>query len=205
SSQLQFITKSGTNEFHGEAYEYLQNNELNARDFFDRSGGPTITRYNQFGGVFSGPIVRNKTQFLASYEGIEKRGAGTPRIAQVPTPTQLAQVTDPTSQKILDLYHLPAAQSILPTFGQAQQSASAYTKAPLALSFRVDHQFSQRDTITGRYSQFSSTQGSTGNTFISTNLAGYGADSTNHPRQANMAETHLFSATIVNELRVGFG
>src|SRR5216684_1085035 len=144
NSQLQFITKSGTNEFHGEAYEYLQNNELNARDFFDRSGGPAITRRNQFGGVFSGPVVRNKTHFLASYEGIELRGAGAPRIAQVPTPAMLTEVTDATSKKVLDLYHLPAAQSVGASFGQAQQSAAAYTKAPLALSFRVDHQFSDK-------------------------------------------------------------
>src|SRR6266567_5781841 len=205
SSQLQFITKSGTNVFHGEAYEYLQNNELNARDFFDRSGNPAITRRNQFGGVFSGPIVRNKTHFLASYEGIEQRGAGAARIAQVPTPALLAQVTDPTSKKVLDLYHLPAATSILPTFGQVQQSAGSSNKAPLALSFRIDHQFSNRDSITGRYSQFSSEQSSTGNTFIGTNIAGFGADSTNHPRQANIAETHLFSPTVVNEFRIGFG
>src|SRR5437879_5186250 len=71
SSQLQFITKSGTNEYHGEAYEFLQNDKLNARDFFDQSGKPAITRVNQFGGVFSGPVpgLRHKTQFLASYEG----------------------------------------------------------------------------------------------------------------------------------------
>src|SRR5262249_34878621 len=93
NSQLQFITKSGTNQFHGEAYEHLQNNELNARDWFDRSGGPAVTRRNQFGGVFSGPVIRNKTHFLASYEGIEQRGAGAARIAQVPTPAMLAQVT----------------------------------------------------------------------------------------------------------------
>src|SRR5206468_3720231 len=205
SSQLQFITKSGTNEFHGEAYEFLQNNELNARDFFDRSGGPSITRRNQFGGVFSGPIKRNKTQFLVSYEGIELRGAGTARIAQVPTPAPLAQVSDPTSKKVLDLSQLPAATSILPTFGQVQQSAGSSNKAPLALSFRIDHQFSNRDSITGRYSQFSSEQASTGNTFIGTNIAGFGADSTNHPKQANIAETHLFSPTVVNEFRIGFG
>src|SRR5262249_14531859 len=142
SSQLQFITKSGTNEFHGEAYKYLQNSELNARDFFDRSGGPSITRRNQFGGVFSGPVRRNRTQFLVSYEGVELRGAGTARIAQVPTPAMLAQVTDATSKKILDLYHLPAATSLGASFGQVQQSAGVYTKAPLALSFRVDHRFS---------------------------------------------------------------
>ena len=205
SSQLQFITKSGTNEFHGEAYEYLQNSELNARDFFDRSGGPAITRRNQFGGVFSGPVVRNKTQFLFSYEGIEQRGAGAARIAQVPTPAMLAQVTDPTSKKVLDLYHLPAAASIGASFGQVQQSANQYTKAPLAISVRLDHQFSAKDSITGRYSQFHSQQGSTGNTFIGTNLAGFGADSTNTPRQANIAETHLFSPSMVNEFRVGFG
>src|SRR5262249_38607868 len=158
-----------TNQFHGEAYEHLQNNELNARDWFDRSGGPAVTRRNQFGGVFSGPVIRNKTHFLASYEGIEQRGAGAARIAQVPTPAMRAQVTDATSKKVLDLYHLPAAASIGPSFGQVQQSAGVSNKAPLALSFRVDHQFSDKDSITGRYSQFRSNQSSTGNTFISTN------------------------------------
>jgi hypothetical protein len=205
NSQLQFITKSGTNEYHGEAYEYLQNSQLNARDWFDRTGAPAVVRYNEFGGVIGGPVIRNRTHFLASYQGIQLRGAGAARIAQVPTPAMLAQVSDPTSKKILDLYKLPAATSVLSSFGQVQQSANRYTKAPLALSFRVDHQFSANDSITGRYSQYGHEQGSTGNTFVATNLAGYGATTTNRPRQANLAETHLFSATLVNEFRAGFG
>jgi hypothetical protein len=205
SSQLQFITKSGTNEFHGEVYEFLKNSEFNARDFFDRSGGPAITRQNEFGYVLGGPILRNKTHFFTSYEGLQLRGSGAVRIANVPTPEQLTAVSDPTSKKLLDQYKLPAATTIGPQNGQVPQSANSFTKAPLALSFRIDHQFSDKDSINGRYSQYSSEAGSTGNTFISTNLANFGATSKNAPRQANLAETHLFSPTVVNEFRFGFG
>jgi len=205
SSQLQFITKSGTNEFHGEAWEFLKNSEFNARDFFDRSGGPAVTRRNQFGYVLGGPIVRNKTHFFTSYEGLQLRGSGAVRVANVPTPAQIAAVTDPTSKKLLDQYQLPAATTIGPQNGQVPQSANNFTKAPLQLSFRIDHQFSDSDSINGRYSQFSSEQGSTGNTFINTNLANFGATSKNKPRQANIAETHLFSPTVVNEFRFGYG
>src|SRR6185436_3390605 len=108
-------------------------------------------------------------------------------IAQVPTPAMIAQVTDPTSKKLLDQYKLPAATTIGTDFGQVQQSANNFTKAPLALSFRIDHQISEKDSLTGRYSQYHSEAGSSGNTFIGTNLANFGTTSTNSPRQFNIA------------------
>jgi hypothetical protein len=64
-------TKSGSNEFHGTAFEFFRNNDLNARNFFDRTKAPF--RDNDFGGVFGGPVVRNKLFFFGSYEGDRSR------------------------------------------------------------------------------------------------------------------------------------
>jgi hypothetical protein len=200
NSQLQYITKSGTNEFHGEGYEFLQNNALNARDFFDRTGKAAITRFNQFGYVIGGPILRNKTHFFQSYEGTQLRGAGAARIAFVPTTAMLAQVTDPTSKALLDQYKLPAATQ----GNQVQQAAGNSTKA-FQFSLRVDHQLSQRDTLTARYGHYQSTAASSGLTFIGSNLANFGATSVNGPRNISFSETHLFGTSVVNEFRAGFG
>lgn len=203
-SQLQFITKSGTNDFHGEAYEFLQNDFFNARDFFDTAGNPTVTRQNQFGYVIGGPIRKNKTHFFQAYEGFQLRGAGAVRIAQVPTADMLSRVTDPTSKKLLDQYKLPAAAVSNADFGTVPQSAPNLAKS-FQFSFRLDHQFSEKDSIYLRYAHFQSESQSSGNTFVGTSLANFGASSTNGPRNFNVAETHLFSSTIVNEFRAAYG
>ena len=65
------ITKSGTNGFHGDAYEFLRNNKLDARNFFD-AGTPPPFRRNQFGGALGGPIQKDKIFFFADYEGFRR-------------------------------------------------------------------------------------------------------------------------------------
>jgi len=198
-SQLQFITKSGTNDWHGEGYEFLRNSAFNARDFFDTTGQPTVTRYNDFGFTVGGPISKNKTQFFAAFDDNPLRGAGTVRIAQVPTPAMIAQVTDPTSQKLLQMYNLPVSAS-----GQAQESGLNWQNAYQG-SIRIDHQFSARDSLTGRYAQYYQEGTSPSTTFVTSNLAGFGANYVNRPQNVNLTETHLFSNSVVNELRFGFG
>src|SRR5579871_987979 len=204
SAQLMFITTSGTNDFHGEAYDFLKNTDLNARAFFDRTGAPDIVHQNQFGYALGGPIRKNRTHFFTTYEGTQIRGAGGTRVANVPTPAMLAQVTDATSQKVLDTYKLPGAQVIGLNNGQVQQSGVNYQKA-FQFSFRLDQQFSEKDTLTARYGHYQSSTGTPGNTFILTNLANFGLASVNGPREFNLSETHLFSPTVVNEFRAAYG
>jgi hypothetical protein len=74
--------RSGTNEYHGALFEYLRNEALNSRDFFAASKNPFKT--NQFGGVFGGPIIKNKAFFFGDYQGLRLRG-GRPFTATVPT------------------------------------------------------------------------------------------------------------------------
>src|SRR5436853_1363638 len=65
------ITRSGTNAFHGSAYEFLRNSKLDARNFFDTGKIPPFQR-NQFGGAIGGPILKDRTFFFADYEGIRQ-------------------------------------------------------------------------------------------------------------------------------------
>jgi outer membrane receptor protein involved in Fe transport len=206
SAQVLYITKGGTNVLHGEAYEYLENNEFNARPFFDRTGGPNVIRNNVYGFEVGGPVYipklwdgRNKLFWHADYEGLKTRGVGAPVIANVMTPAQLATITDPTSLALVKQYQLPTS----PT-GTLAESAPNLTNQ-WKYSFRGDLILGAKDTLWSRYAVQDSLANSSGNTFIYTNLPNFGAYSTNHPRQALLAETHLFGSSMVNEFRFGFG
>jgi hypothetical protein len=82
-SVLNVITKSGTSAFHGSAYEFLRNNVLNAKGYFDPSTADF--KQNEFGGTFGGPIRRDKTFFFSSYEGRRVRQGITSDPVTVPT------------------------------------------------------------------------------------------------------------------------
>jgi outer membrane receptor protein involved in Fe transport len=85
-SVLNVVYKSGTNDFHGSAYEFLRNSVLDANNFFDNSRGVELLSFkrSQFGGMLSGPIVRNKTFFMGSFEGLRQRSFSS-TLLSVPT------------------------------------------------------------------------------------------------------------------------
>lgn len=76
---VNIVTKSGTNDLHGSAYEYFQNSSLDARSLLQAAPIPHFLRQNQFGASLGGPIVKNKTFFFMNYEG--KRSANSPTFA----------------------------------------------------------------------------------------------------------------------------
>ena len=78
-SQMVAVSKGGTNQFHGDAFEYLRNSALDANDWFQQQAGSPIAplRKNQFGAAFGGPIRKDKTFFYAVYEGI-RQSQGSP-------------------------------------------------------------------------------------------------------------------------------
>ena len=88
SAAVNAVTKSGTNQFHGDLFEFLRNGNLNARNFF-AAERDTLKR-NQFGGVIGGPIMKNKLFFFAGYQGTTQRSSPTQATAYVPTPAMLA-------------------------------------------------------------------------------------------------------------------
>src|SRR5436190_1700559 len=107
-AQVNVVTRSGGNRFHGSAFEYLRNTKLTAADFFtNKLAGPkNALNRNQFGGTAGGPVRRNRTFFFGSYEGFRQSA---PQVSStlVPTEAQRATVTDPNSQRLLAFWPLP--------------------------------------------------------------------------------------------------
>src|SRR5919109_4824433 len=80
--QVSVVTMSGTNAFHGAAFEFLRNSVLDARNYFDQGSIPSFQR-NQFGGAAGGPIRKDRTFVFANYEGFRQR-LGLSSVAIVP-------------------------------------------------------------------------------------------------------------------------
>jgi hypothetical protein len=96
ASVVNVVTKGGTNVLHGTAYEFLRNDALDARTVFAREVDPL--RYNQFGGTVGGPIVKDRTFFFASYEGLRvTRGVTLVRTVETPEFRQLVADQFPNS------------------------------------------------------------------------------------------------------------
>ena len=103
------ITRSGTNEFHGSAYEFLRNSVFDARNYFEDPTFPKAPfKRNQFGGEVGGPVVKNKAFFFVDYEGI-RQSKGIPNFNFVPSTEIRDTVTDPEINKYLALYPVPAS------------------------------------------------------------------------------------------------
>lgn len=90
---INVVSKSGTNSLHGSLFEYFRNDVLAANDFFSNAAGrarPSL-RYNQFGGTVGGPIIKNRTFFFFSYEGLRQ---GIPTVVTTSVPTALQRAGD---------------------------------------------------------------------------------------------------------------
>jgi hypothetical protein len=165
---IDIITKSGTNRFHGSAYEYFRNDVFDARDFFTTvASGLQKPEYrqNQFGGSIGGPIVRNKTFFFADAEDNRQVKGNSSGLLTVPTAFERASggtdftdnggtklaTTDPVGLALFNLY--PA-----PNTGPAGATSDNFISAPsepqnaLSVDGRIDQHFNNGDSVFGRYS-----------------------------------------------------
>ncbi|MEO7653448.1 MAG: carboxypeptidase regulatory-like domain-containing protein, partial [Bryobacteraceae bacterium] len=98
--EIVMTTRSGTNEFHGAAYEFLRNEKLDTRTFFARVKGPL--RYNVFGASLGGPIVKNRTFFFFNYQGSRQRSIAT-NSAVVPHPQEVTgDFSNRTDLRLID-------------------------------------------------------------------------------------------------------
>ena len=155
-SVITAITRSGTNTFHGTAFEYIRNSALDARNFFDVGSAPPSFRRNQFGGVLGGPIKKDKTFFFGGYEGL-RQGLATTQTAIVPTalarqgilPTGTVTV-NPAVVPYLNLYPLPNGQIFADGTGQFLSSPLVPTNEDNVM-VRVDHQLNAKTSLFGRY------------------------------------------------------
>lgn len=166
----QIVSKSGTNEFHGSAFEFIRNSALDARNFFATSVPPF--QRNEFGGTFGGPIKRNKTFFFGQYAGLRQR-YGVPTVMSVPTqaertgavtitgangqPDDLQVPLNPVAQSVLGQYPLPNQ----PNGIYGPNTFNAIYKQPTnddQWSVRLDQYFSSKDNLFVRASYINNVQ-----------------------------------------------
>ena len=204
-AQISVLTRSGTNQFHGTAFDYLRNDVLDANNWFADSVGAAKPkeRQNDFGGTLSGPIVRDKAFFFFSYEGLRLR---LPETTLSNVPDSLArQNAVAAMQPYLDAFPLPTTGAPDNTAtGVAQLNASYSNPATLdAYSLRIDDIVNSKWSIFGRYnyspSEFDVRGGS----------GGTGALSVVQPTQINVqtgtvGTTWTVTPLIANDLRFNY-
>jgi hypothetical protein len=157
-AQVSIITRSGANDFHWSAFDYLRNDKFDANDWFanaNRQPRPP-ERQNDFGGTFSGPVLlpgyngRNRTFFFFSYEGLRLL-LPTFTLTNVPS-ASLKQSSSAGVQPILSAFPLPNGRDL--GNGLAEFSASYSNPSRLnATSIRIDHNINSKMTLFGRYNQ----------------------------------------------------
>ncbi len=214
-AQVSIVTQSGTNQFHGSLYEFLRNNDLDARNFFDGASAPGFQR-NQFGAALGGPIKKDKSFLFGDFEELRQHLHQTgvdlvpdtnarngylpcklvsPALHPCP-PSRLAFVG---VSPLISAWPLPSAGA--PDFGGISEAFNN----PLQTirddfgTVRLDQILSSRDFLNAAYT----VDDSADLTPTSTNL--YSTDvETLREQVASLEETHEFSATLLNTARVGY-
>jgi hypothetical protein len=148
--QISVVTRSGTNSLHGTLFEYFRNDVLDARDWFTNFNHlpKPAERQNDFGGVFGGPLIKDRTFFFFSYEGLRLRQ---PSTQETNVPDNVSRQQAPASmQPFLNAYPLPNGPAAGP--GLAQFNASFSNPSSLdSYSIRLDQVINSKLTLFGRY------------------------------------------------------
>ena len=200
--QISIVTRSGTNQFHGTLFDYLRNDALDANDWFgDEAGLPKPKeRQNDFGGTYSGPMIRDRTFVFFAYEGLRLQLPET-TLSTVPD-LAARQSATPSLRPYLNAFPLPNGVDD-PSAGTAQFNASYSNPGRLdAYSLRVDHKVNGALGFFGRYnyspSQFSQ-RGSFGiyslNTITSVQI---------NTQTATAGVTWAIAPSTANDLRFNF-
>ena len=219
-AQVVIVTQSGTNQWHGTAFEFLRNNVLDAKNFFDQGSAPPFRR-NQFGASTGGPVRKDKTFLFGNYEGFRQslhqtsaalvpdnnaRAGFLPCQLVTPKPNPCTPSTSlvnvglgPGVAPLFSLWPIPDANA--PDFGGIAEvfSSPLQTITEDFGTARVDHIFSQHDTLSGIYTI------DDGHDFTATPLDPFSSDvMTLREQVVSLEETHVFSPALVNSARVGF-
>jgi len=215
------ITKSGGNQLHGAAFEYLRNSALDARNYFNvihNANGTTNPhspfKNNQFGASLGGPIVKNRTFFFGAYEGQRER-VTSDFLLGVPTPAQITAAENyaapsTVNQNLVNLLakYYPAPTAIDPTSGNGTANVAVPDKNDLNSAIvKIDHQFSEREMLTGRYAYSGGNQRYPlgGTTYGGgSRLSDFAQLSPTRVQVVSASLLSTFSASKLNELRFGY-
>ncbi|MCX6603333.1 MAG: TonB-dependent receptor, partial [Acidobacteria bacterium] len=219
---VQMTTRSGTNKWHGSAYEFLRNDAFDARNFFAAS--KPVLRYNQYGGSFSGPIIRNRTFFFANSEWIKTKSQQT-RLLGVPSAAEVAGVfpgrvndpanafnpfpnntipvsrMDPVGRAIAQYYPEPNVP------GQPPRTTNFRVNNPTrantnTIVTRIDHTISSKDRLYFRYLQ--NRNNNSQDPVFRDNTDQYGETIENAFYSFSPTWIHSFSASTILEARYSY-
>ncbi len=194
--QVSVVSPRGTNQLHGQLFDYFRNNALDARSPFDGSSSDPFL-LNQFGGSFGGPVKRNKTFFHLTYEGIRQRLDGT-QIGLVPSPSFAVQAAQASPVLIPLLQAFPAGVS--PTSNPnvfKYQAPGRQTDNEDSGMVRFDHYFSGRTTAFLRFNADEAVES------LPTGQLDIGQLIDTKFNNGVVALSHVFSPALVNELKLG--
>jgi hypothetical protein len=222
-AQINIVTASGSNALHGDAYEFLRNSALDARNYFDLPQIPHFER-NVFGGSLGGPVKKDKTFLFANYEGFRQSlglsdvtlvpdanaRAGLLPCAALTTVTSSCAASTPLTnvglaKGVANLLNLwPAANGPeltvngLPSgIAEAFNSPQQHIREDFGTA-RFDQVFSEKDTLSGVYTGDDSQSASPTTNPFST------VDVFLREQVASLSETHVFSPAVLNKATFGF-
>jgi hypothetical protein len=216
-SQTVMVSKGGTNQFHGSAFEYFRNSVLDAANFFDKptaaNGERRLPEYqrNNFGGSFGGPIQKDKTFFFATFERL-RENVGTTILDAVPAAgchgAAGAVITNTACPQLGSTASVPVAViaapflALFPSPNDGPTQFLAPFTQPDSDNFgqvRVDHVFSDKDSLFGRYTITNDSQ-----------LDGLAYPEFfvnpryNRNQFLTLSENHIFSTSLLNNVRVSY-
>jgi len=214
-SIVNLATRSGTNKYHGELFEFFRNDALDARNFFDfNSSKAQPFKRNQFGGSIGGPLVlprfgegdsalayhgRDRTFFFFAYEGLRQNQAVNLNTVVLSDQQRLA-VTDPIVKKLIEL--VPRA-NLIDSSGTARfVGVTPATVLVDQWSIDLSHNLNQGNRLHGYYAVQRDDRNEP--TLLGNNLPGFGDIRRNLKQIFTINLTSVFSNTTVNEARVGF-
>jgi len=209
------VTKSGTNDLHGSAFEYFRNSAMDARNFFNTVGTPQNPFHNnQFGGSLGGPVIHNSTFFFVSYEGLREYG-GLTSVGHVPTQQDItAALASPTVvnaggespviANLMALHPWPTANIKPDANGNNLQATTRFGNRIDNMIAKVDRHFHNGDVLTGRYYFGDSDQSFPLALVGGGNLPGYNTLTPTRVQLGSASFTHLVSPRMLLEFRGGY-
>ncbi len=196
---VNIATRAGANEYHGEAFEYLRNNDVDARNYFNRQGTlQSPFKRSNFGVDGGGPIWKNHTFFFLSYEGLRQRQGIT-----INQPV----LTDAQRQAALAIGN-PTVLKLLPLIPSANAGGNLFVgsaTAPVNIdqgTANLNQDFGSNDRLNW-YFAFQRDQRQEP-TLQGNNIPGFGDTRASHRQIMTINETHVFSPVLVNEARLGY-
>jgi hypothetical protein len=200
------ITKSGTNAFHGDVYEFLRNSAFDSRDYFSRTANTPLAtfRRNQFGAAAGGPIIKDKTFIFGDYEGMRQTKGITSTIKVPSLAARAGRLADGTTVAVDPAATAAFRMYPTPTPGTTNGDKALFINSGVQkvpenfYTFRVDHRFSANDSLGGTY-LFDNTYFDQPDAFNNDIL-----HSQTRRQTVVLQESHTFSPSVLNAARVGY-